>query len=194
MSNRSGGDMPSLTRQSSNVLAAEGNGILNSSAAVEQTSPVAPQVHSNTRNFDRAEPHRPSYAALDLGTNNCRLLVAAPTKPGRFRVVDSFSRIVRLGEGLGATGLAPASQDSGMMRVRRAIAGGRRALRHVLFRAAVAAACHNPVLQPVAQRRKTRGKPQSASSQSPAGSSPAQTRCSRPVSHGSLRSAHGHSC
>lgn len=46
----------------------------------------------------------PLYAALDLGTNNCRLLVAAPTRPGQFRVVDAFSRIVRLGEGLGATG------------------------------------------------------------------------------------------
>ena len=43
------------------------------------------------------------YAALDLGTNNCRLLIGAPT-PGGFRVVDSFSRIVRLGEGLAATG------------------------------------------------------------------------------------------
>ncbi|NYD83635.1 exopolyphosphatase/guanosine-5'-triphosphate,3'-diphosphate pyrophosphatase [Ochrobactrum intermedium] len=46
----------------------------------------------------------PLYAALDLGTNNCRLLVASPTRPGQFRVVDAFSRIVRLGEGLSATG------------------------------------------------------------------------------------------
>ncbi|MFC3162281.1 Ppx/GppA phosphatase family protein [Ciceribacter thiooxidans] len=44
------------------------------------------------------------YAALDLGTNNCRLLVAQPTRPGQFRVVDAFSRIVRLGEGLAASG------------------------------------------------------------------------------------------
>jgi exopolyphosphatase / guanosine-5'-triphosphate,3'-diphosphate pyrophosphatase len=42
------------------------------------------------------------YAALDLGTNNCRLLIAQPTRPGHFRVVDAFSRIVRLGEGLAA--------------------------------------------------------------------------------------------
>jgi exopolyphosphatase/guanosine-5'-triphosphate,3'-diphosphate pyrophosphatase len=42
----------------------------------------------------------PAYAALDLGTNNCRLLVAEPAHFG-FRVVDAFSRIVRLGEGLG---------------------------------------------------------------------------------------------
>ena len=43
------------------------------------------------------------YAALDLGTNNCRLLIACPTVDG-FRVVDSFSRIIRLGEGISATG------------------------------------------------------------------------------------------
>ncbi|MDR6954269.1 exopolyphosphatase/guanosine-5'-triphosphate,3'-diphosphate pyrophosphatase [Ancylobacter sp. 3268] len=43
------------------------------------------------------------YAALDLGTNNCRLLVARPTSGG-FRVVDAFSRIVRLGEGLIGSG------------------------------------------------------------------------------------------
>jgi exopolyphosphatase/guanosine-5'-triphosphate,3'-diphosphate pyrophosphatase len=43
------------------------------------------------------------YAALDLGTNNCRLLVARATHDG-FRVVDSFSRIVRLGEGVSRSG------------------------------------------------------------------------------------------
>ncbi|MEE7459403.1 exopolyphosphatase [Methylorubrum populi] len=45
---------------------------------------------------------RDAYAALDLGTNNCRLLVAEPT-PNGFRVIDAFSRIVRLGEGLGTS-------------------------------------------------------------------------------------------
>lgn len=43
------------------------------------------------------------YGALDLGTNNCRLLIAKPTPDG-FRILDSFSRIVRLGEGLSLTG------------------------------------------------------------------------------------------
>ncbi|MHA1553659.1 MAG: Ppx/GppA phosphatase family protein [Alphaproteobacteria bacterium] len=47
---------------------------------------------------------RRAYAALDLGTNNCRLLVAVPQARG-FRVVDAFSRIVRLGEGVDANGL-----------------------------------------------------------------------------------------
>jgi exopolyphosphatase/guanosine-5'-triphosphate,3'-diphosphate pyrophosphatase len=43
-----------------------------------------------------------AYAALDLGTNNCRLLVARPTG-NSFRVVDAFSRIIRLGEGVTAS-------------------------------------------------------------------------------------------
>ncbi|WP_416897483.1 MAG: Ppx/GppA phosphatase family protein [Minwuia sp.] len=46
---------------------------------------------------------RRSYAAIDLGTNNCRLLVARPEGKG-FRVVDAYSRIVRLGEGVAETG------------------------------------------------------------------------------------------
>jgi exopolyphosphatase/guanosine-5'-triphosphate,3'-diphosphate pyrophosphatase len=45
----------------------------------------------------------PAYAALDLGTNNCRLLIARPAGIG-FRVVDAFSRIVRLGEGIARSG------------------------------------------------------------------------------------------
>ncbi|WP_370640679.1 Ppx/GppA phosphatase family protein [Xanthobacter sp. NFH-44] len=48
-------------------------------------------------------PDEAVYAAVDLGTNNCRLLVARPTSRS-FRVVDAFSRIVRLGEGLTASG------------------------------------------------------------------------------------------
>jgi exopolyphosphatase/guanosine-5'-triphosphate,3'-diphosphate pyrophosphatase len=59
-----------------------------------------PTVASSGRT---ADPTVPFYAALDLGTNNCRLLVAAPRDHG-FRVVDAFSRIVRLGEGIAQTG------------------------------------------------------------------------------------------
>lgn len=52
-----------------------------------------------------------TYAALDLGTNNCRLLIARPAGDG-FRVVDAFSRIVRLGEGVSLTGrLSEAAVD-----------------------------------------------------------------------------------
>ncbi len=46
----------------------------------------------------------PTYGALDLGTNNCRLLLAKPSRRG-FRVVDAFSRIIRLGEGVAQTGI-----------------------------------------------------------------------------------------
>lgn len=63
------------------------------------------------------------------------------------------------GETAAMTGLAPVPHDSGAMRGRRTIAGGRRSLRHVLYQAALAAACHNPVLKPVAKRLKERGKP-----------------------------------
>jgi exopolyphosphatase/guanosine-5'-triphosphate,3'-diphosphate pyrophosphatase len=45
----------------------------------------------------------PCFAALDLGTNNCRLLIATPTGKS-FRIVEAFSRIVRLGDGLSRTG------------------------------------------------------------------------------------------
>ena len=55
---------------------------------------------------------RPVFAALDLGTNNCRLLIARPVAGGGFKVIDSFSRIVRLGEGVKADGvLSKAAMD-----------------------------------------------------------------------------------
>lgn len=54
----------------------------------------------------------PCYGALDLGTNNCRLLIATPHGAGGFRVVEAYSRIVRLGEGLGQSGrLSDAAMD-----------------------------------------------------------------------------------
>jgi exopolyphosphatase/guanosine-5'-triphosphate,3'-diphosphate pyrophosphatase len=75
--------------------------------AAHATFPFARQPAAAERDAHAARPFQacaPTYAALDLGTNNCRLLVAAPLHGGGFRVVDSFSRIVRLGEGLAATG------------------------------------------------------------------------------------------
>ncbi|MGA1829378.1 hypothetical protein VH566_00365 [Rhizobium wenxiniae] len=67
----------------------------------EQSNSITPALQS----VEATLPfHDDLYAALDLGTNNCRLLIAQPTRPGHFRVVDAFSRIVRLGEGLAATG------------------------------------------------------------------------------------------
>ena len=66
---------------------------------------VAPGArHDTTSPHPGAGGRRlPAYAALDLGTNNCRLLIARPTSEG-FRVIDAFSRIVRLGEGLSTSG------------------------------------------------------------------------------------------
>jgi exopolyphosphatase/guanosine-5'-triphosphate,3'-diphosphate pyrophosphatase len=59
----------------------------------------------------RNAPMRGTYAALDLGTNNCRLLIARPAGDG-FVVIDAFSRIVRLGEGLAKSGsLSDAAMD-----------------------------------------------------------------------------------
>ena len=70
-------------------------------------SATATQPHT----ADRSPGSAPAFAALDLGTNNCRLLVGAPTYEG-FRVLDSFSRIVRLGEGLQTSGqLSPVAMD-----------------------------------------------------------------------------------
>ena len=55
--------------------------------------------------------HRQAYAAIDLGTNNCRLLIARPSGD-HFMVIDAFSRVVRLGEGLAQSGrLSDAAMD-----------------------------------------------------------------------------------
>ena len=61
--------------------------------------------------YPAARPRARTYGALDLGTNNCRLLIARPSGSG-FTIVDAFSRIVRLGEGLVQSGrLSDAAQD-----------------------------------------------------------------------------------
>ena len=64
---------------------------------VEQSRPSEPRPPW------KREAHRHTYGAIDLGTNNCRLLIARP-KEGGFTVIDAFSRIVRLGEGLSQSG------------------------------------------------------------------------------------------
>jgi exopolyphosphatase / guanosine-5'-triphosphate,3'-diphosphate pyrophosphatase len=66
-------------------------------------APVGDAVFSSQPDAPPSPTSSPLFAALDLGTNNCRLLIAQRV-PGGFRVVDSFSRIVRLGDGLGASG------------------------------------------------------------------------------------------
>ncbi len=77
-----------------------------------------------------------TYAALDLGTNNCRLLFARATRRG-FRVIDAFSRIVRLGEGIGASGRI---SDAAMERTIQALAVcARKIRRHDVTRARLVA-------------------------------------------------------
>ncbi|MBD3761250.1 Ppx/GppA phosphatase family protein [Sphingomonadaceae bacterium G21617-S1] len=78
-------------------------------------NPAAPRPPRDGGRRAHSPSHHPAprncYAALDLGTNNCRLLIARPADEG-FVVVDAFSRIVRLGEGLAATGrLSEAAMD-----------------------------------------------------------------------------------
>ena len=77
-----------------------------------EPAPPVPQ-HRHVQNGPRPpQQELPVFAALDLGTNNCRLLVAVPGRHGQFRVIDAFSRIVRLGEGLSTTGrLGQAAMD-----------------------------------------------------------------------------------
>ena len=68
--------------------------------------PSVPEVIGSVARSDaapRAAGGARAFAAIDLGTNNCRLLVGTPSGES-FRVLDSFSRTVRLGEGLQETG------------------------------------------------------------------------------------------
>ncbi|QDM41500.1 Ppx/GppA phosphatase family protein [Altererythrobacter sp. TH136] len=73
----------------------------------KRPSPSDPSAHRGTALRTGApatgEPRRQAYAALDLGTNNCRLLIARPSGEN-FTVIDAFSRVVRLGEGLAHSG------------------------------------------------------------------------------------------
>lgn len=68
-------------------------------------APLPPDARPIGRDGVRADRRgeSPCYAALDLGTNNCRLLIATPSASG-FRIVEAYSRIVRLGEGMTHTG------------------------------------------------------------------------------------------
>ena len=68
-------------------------------------------IASKTRVHPAQQRRSRAYGALDLGTNNCRLLIARPSPDG-FTVVDAYSRVVRLGEGLMEAGrLSDAAMD-----------------------------------------------------------------------------------
>ena len=74
---------------------------------------ATPSPNRRSPRVNRRPGHAPKvYAALDLGTNNCRLLVAEAGRDGQPRIIDSYSQIIRLGEGLAATGqLSPAAME-----------------------------------------------------------------------------------
>ena len=79
-----------------------------------EDTPDGPPANDASRKRRRKAKARPApvYGAIDLGTNNCRMLLAQKTRSGGFQVVDAFSRVVRLGEGLGANGaLSEAAMD-----------------------------------------------------------------------------------
>ena len=106
---RFGRTVPSLSLKYRAVSPLSGEYKSDLTAMVERSmpSPHQPAPHAgpaaSRRTASARWPHRRAYAALDLGTNNCRLLIAKPEGDG-FVVIDAFSRIVRLGEGLAATG------------------------------------------------------------------------------------------
>ena len=62
-----------------------------------------PHANSPSRQRRRHKGSGPCFAAIDLGTHNCRMLIARPSNEGPV-VIDGFSRIVRLGEGLAKSG------------------------------------------------------------------------------------------
>lgn len=72
------------------------------SGAIRPRAEAGQRTH-HAQNPSSRRGRGPVYAALDLGTNNCRLLIARP-HDGGFRVVDGFTRIVRLGEGVSQSG------------------------------------------------------------------------------------------
>ncbi len=81
-----------------------------------RNSSLRPEYRKSMRDLDSGGP---LFAALDLGTNNCRLLIAEADPHGGFVVAGSFSRIVRLGEDLAQTGQL---SQAAMMRALAALA------------------------------------------------------------------------
>ncbi|MEL7454281.1 MAG: Ppx/GppA phosphatase family protein [Pseudomonadota bacterium] len=80
----------------------------------------------NKSGSSRKKNRAPLYAAVDLGTNNCRLLIAR-RRASTFRVIDSYAQIVRLGEGLAASGRL---SEAAILRAIDALTAIRRKLKH----------------------------------------------------------------
>lgn len=93
---------------------------------------------------ERSSASSPVFAAIDLGTNNCRLLVARAAG-GSFRVIDAFSRTVRLGQGMSRSQiLDPAAMDRALVALR--LCGAKMVRRGVTHGRAVATeACRRAI-------------------------------------------------
>ena len=95
------------------------------------------RIESVIAQEERAAPKARLLRSIPgIGPVSAAMLIADMPELGRMTAAEAAAM----------TGLAPVPHNTAKMRGRRAIAGGRRALRHVLFQAALAAACHNPVL------------------------------------------------
>lgn len=117
-------DPPPATREMQGVESNAPAGSSGSSAGAVQSTQRSRRSGERTRSGEpngnqpgwspavrEAPYHRQAFAAIDLGTNNCRLLIAHPAG-GNFMVIDAFSRVVRLGEGLAQSGrLSEAAMD-----------------------------------------------------------------------------------
>ena len=104
--------------------------------------PAEIATHAVAQRTFRSPRH--TYGALDLGTNNCRLLIARPAEDG-FVVIDAFSRVVRLGEGLASSGrIADAAMDRAVAAL--AVCADKLRRRHVsLARSVATEACRRAV-------------------------------------------------
>jgi exopolyphosphatase/guanosine-5'-triphosphate,3'-diphosphate pyrophosphatase len=117
-------------------------------AQIAATAPQAPAPGpvqaASDRPFSGRRTTRHTYGALDLGTNNCRLLVARPVEEG-FVVVDAFSRVVRLGEGLASSGrISDAAMDRALQAL--SVCGDKLRRRRVsLSRSVATEACRRAV-------------------------------------------------
>ena len=124
---------PQRDRNASEVLASRlvpspgGGGPIAWSAQSFDEAPFSPGT---------SRPGEQIYGALDLGTNNCRLLLARPSRRG-FRVVDAFSRIIRLGEGVSQSGRLSEHAMSRTMEALKVCAG--KLQRHQVSRARLVA-------------------------------------------------------
>src|ERR1700742_1084253 len=122
------------------------------SLGMAQNAATAPQTPDAARagpspppgRGERRQQPRHTYGALDLGTNNCRLLIARPVENG-FTVVDAFSRVTRLGEGLAASGrISDAAMDRALSAL--SVCGEKLRRRHVsLARSVATEACRRAV-------------------------------------------------